>query len=98
MCSRAVEAYIRRVECRDLQYTSFIFGLYIHSMDSQLKARSDGREYDTTGHLLTQLTYMLYLKLCQGQCCTAELLLQEFPTMQYITCRQMGVSNNLEFN
>lgn len=34
------------VECHDLRDTSFIFGLYSHSLNSQLKARSDGREYD----------------------------------------------------
>lgn len=64
MCSRSVEAYMEGgVECHDLRYTSFIFGLYIHTMNSQLKARSEGHEYDMTVHLLSQLTHYTALKL-----------------------------------
>lgn len=47
------------VECHDLQYTSIIYGLYIHTMNSQLKARSDDHEYDMTVHTLTQLMCIL---------------------------------------
>lgn len=42
-----------RVECYDLRYPSFIFSLYIHTLNSQLKARSDGHEYDMAIQLLS---------------------------------------------
>lgn len=34
------------LESHDLRYTSLIFGLYFHAMNSQLKGRSDDHEYD----------------------------------------------------
>lgn len=54
MCSRTAGAYMRGWGwgCHDLGYTPFIFGLYIHTMNSQLKARSDDREC-TNGRALT---------------------------------------------
>lgn len=52
MCSRTVRSYTGGRNAVT-SAASFISGLYIHTMNSQLKARTNGPEYDRTVRLLT---------------------------------------------